>query len=58
MPDRGPRAPDRESREALKRRAAEVVDARLGPLLGISRRLHQSPGDRLAGARLVGVPGR
>jgi amidohydrolase len=29
--------------EALKRRAAEGVDARLGALLGISRRLHENP---------------
>jgi len=43
MPDRGPLAPDRGSREALKRRAAGLVDARLGALLGISRRLHQNP---------------
>jgi metal-dependent amidase/aminoacylase/carboxypeptidase family protein len=29
--------------DALKRRAAERVDARLGALLGISRRLHENP---------------
>jgi amidohydrolase len=29
--------------EALKQRAAEGVDARLGALLGISRRLHENP---------------
>ena len=31
------------ARDALKRRAADAVDARLGGLLGISRRLHQHP---------------
>ncbi len=43
---RGPLMPAREplaAPEALKRRAAELVEARLGALLGISRRLHQNP---------------
>ena len=31
------------SGEALKQRAAEGVDARLGALLAISRRLHENP---------------